>query len=82
MSGTIRAKHYGETEKAFSEDPIVIQMANELPDQMVKDFCHDDGSPNMDLMLLSNKEYESRGGVPKGHIGAIAHAILMIKGFE
>lgn len=83
MSTCIRAKHYGETEKAYSEDPIVIQMANELPDGFIdEEFLHEDGSPNSKLMGLANSEYANRGGKPHGHIGAIAHAILIIKGLE
>ena len=79
---TIRAKHYGETEERLTKDPIVIEMANELPMEILKDFLHESGSPNSDLMMRANHEYRERGGEDGGHIGAIAHAILMIRGLE
>ena len=78
---TIRAAHYGETERALTEDPIVRQMASELPWNELKErFTHDDGEPNFDFMMIANEEYRNRGGEFDGplHIGAIATAIVMI----
>ena len=47
---TIRAKHYDEDEQRLSEDPIVIQMANELPnDGFLGRYLHESGDPTFTL---------------------------------
>lgn len=76
---TIRAAHYDETEKAYTEDPIVIQMSSEIPDELIAEFTHEDGAPSHQFMMIANREYANRGGEPHGHIGAIAAAILILK---
>jgi len=76
---TIRAAHYDETEKTYTEDPIVIQMASEIPDDLIDGFTHDNGSANHQFMMMANHEYGNRGGEVHGHIGAIAAAILILK---
>lgn len=78
---TIRAKHYDETEQRLTKDPIVRQMASELPWNDLKErFTHESGEPNFDFMMRANETYRERGGNDEGplHIGAIATAIIMI----
>lgn len=80
---TIRAAHYDDDEKRLSEDPIVKQMAAELPnDGFLGRYLHESGEPTFNFMLTANKEYRKRGGTDGAHIGCIAHAILMIKGIN
>ena len=78
---TIRAAHYSETEQALTQDPIVRQLASQLPWNELKErFTHDNGAPNFDFMMRANEAYHERGGEFDGplHIGAIATAIIMI----
>lgn len=80
---TIRSKEYDEDEQRLMNDPIVVQMASEIPDEFDwSHFTHNDGSPNFDFMMNANSEYTQRGGKGHAHIGAIAHAILKVKGLE
>ena len=74
---TIRAAHYDETEARLMKDPIVIQLASELPWNELKErFTHESGEPNFDFMMRTNEEYRNRGGKDGGHIGAIATSII------
>lgn len=82
---TIRAAHYGETEERLTHDPIVIAMASEIPEAMVtveNNMIHESGQPTSGFMNTCNAEYRRRGGTDGGHIGAVAHAILMLMGME
>lgn len=77
--GIIRAAHYDETEQRLAKDPIVINMAGGLAGVQRKDLVHDDGTtPRFEFMMSANAEYRARGGDDGGHLGAIAHALLMV----
>lgn len=76
---TIKAAHYGETEARLLEDPIVIELASEIPWNELNDrFLNNDMEPNFDFMMRANDAYASRGGKDGGHIGAIANAIVAL----
>jgi len=66
----IQAAHYDETVAALANDPIIIEMANEVPGGMPL---------NWDLIRLSNAEFARRGGTGAAHIGAVAEAIVAVQ---
>ena len=75
----IQAAHYGETEARLLEDPIVIELASEIPWNELNDrFLNNDMEPNFDFMMRANQAYSDRGGKDGGHIGAIANAIVAL----
>lgn len=74
----IKAAHYDETEKRLAQDSIVIAMAKGLAGVKREDLVHANGTPRFEFMLSANKEYRERGGTDGGHIGAIAHALLIV----
>lgn len=84
----IQAAHYGETERRLAKDPIVIAMAKGLADvprdQLVHDGADDrtvgtgQPTPRFEFMQSANAEYRERGGKDGGHIGAVAHALLLV----
>jgi len=81
----IKAKHYGETEARLAQDPIVIAMAHGLADVPRSELVHDTSdvsdthvTPRFEFMQKANAEYRARGGQDGGHIGAVAHALLMV----
>lgn len=83
---TIKAAHYDETEERFARNPIVIEMAEEIPSGELAACTHEDGSPNFNFMQGANAEYDERlkgrGLGPSSeprHIGAVAHAILKLR---
>jgi hypothetical protein len=75
---TIRAAHYGETERQLMNDHIVIAMAHGLAGVPREQIVHDNGQPRFEFMQAANREYESRGGTNGGHIGAVANAIVSL----
>jgi hypothetical protein len=76
----LEAPHFEETRKRLMADPIVIAMAEELPAEIIKDACHDSGSPRSDFMLASLREYEKRAGHgAESHIGGVAEAIIRLR---
>jgi hypothetical protein len=76
---TIRAAHYGETERQLMNDHIVIAMAHGLIEAPHGYIVHDNGQPRFEFMQAANREYESRGGTNNNrHIGAIANAIVSL----
>jgi hypothetical protein len=75
----IKAAHYNETEQRLTNDPIVQQLASEIPWNVINErFTNDAGEPTFDFMMRANEEYRFRGGEDGGHIGAIANAIISI----
>lgn len=75
----IKAAHYDETEKRLAQDPIIIDMAGGLKGVARADLVHEDGTtPRFEFMLGANTEYRDRGGTDGGHIGAVAHALLIV----
>jgi hypothetical protein len=79
---TIEATHYEETRLAFMADPIVQAMAEELPDAFLYggDMLSADGTPRFEFMQMANGAYRRKGGALSGHIGAVAEAIVRLKG--
>ena len=76
---TLRAAHYGETEARLMEDPIVIELASEIPwNELNERFLNDDMEPNFEFMMRANDAYASRGGTDGGHIGAVASAVVAL----
>lgn len=74
----IRSADYDETEKRLAQDPIVIDMAGGLAGVKREDMVHANGTPRFEFMLGANTEYRDRGGTDGGHIGAVAHALLIV----
>lgn len=81
----LRSKDYGETEARLAADPIVIAMAKGLANVPRSELVHDtsdvtdtDVTPRFEFMQRANAEYRERGGTDGGHIGAVAHALLMV----
>jgi hypothetical protein len=70
----IRAEHYDATERVLMTDPVIQDMARELPD---------DG-PSLDFfdswyfIQGALREYRRRGGAHQTHIGGPAAAIRRI----
>lgn len=79
----LRAKRYDEIERALQADPIVHEMAAELPRGYRKrdlDLFHEDGTPTSRFMARANAEYKRRGGTCEiGHLGAVANAIRNLR---
>jgi hypothetical protein len=75
----IRAAHYAETEKKLMANPIVKKLAEELPESVLKE-AHVNGEPTFNFMMAANTEFHRRGGTENGHIGAVAAAILALRG--
>ena len=79
----IKAAHYDETEQRLAQDPIVRELASEIPWSILNErFTNDEGEPTSDFMMRANEAYRYRGGTDGGHIGAIASAILLIMNEE
>lgn len=84
MTTIIQAAHYGETERRLASDPIIIAMAKGLADVPRTELVHDTSesdthlTPRFEFMQAANAEYRSRGGTDGGHIGAVAHALLLV----
>lgn len=72
---TIEADHYGRTRARLAKDPIVIEMAQELPWNQSAEFYHEDGTPTAWFMTAANREYRRRGGSDGGHMGAVAEGV-------
>lgn len=76
----LEAAHYEETRLQYMADPIIQQMAEEIPAKVVDDMTHDDGAPRFEFMTIANTIYAERGGKLTGHIGAAAEAITRLAG--
>ncbi|QGJ90983.1 hypothetical protein SEA_BIANCATRI92_85 [Mycobacterium phage BiancaTri92] len=81
----IAAAHYAENERALQNDPIVLQMANEIGadpqrGKLIDGWTHDGGSARFEFIQMVNREYARRGGKANEHIGAVAAAILALLG--
>lgn len=74
----IEAKHYEQVRQILMRDPIVQNMAQSLTRTPLDQIQHSDGTPRFDFMQAANDEYRKRGGRPRGHIGAVAEALLRI----
>lgn len=78
---TIEASHYQETRDKLTLDPVVQEMAAGILMVPIGKIAHPDGKPRWDFMQQANQEYGRRGGTTRGHIGAVAEAILAIRSF-
>jgi hypothetical protein len=72
----IQAAHYGETEAALADDPIIRAMAWEIPADTAATML--DGDPNWTFMQASLDEYKRRGGTIPTHIGGPARAVQAV----
>jgi len=72
----IEAEHYREVRDQMRADPIIQQMAREVPWYHQKEFIDKDGHPTWQFMSRANATYSIRGGKIGGHIGAVAEAII------
>lgn len=68
---TIEATHYAEARKRLSDDPIVRQLASEVPDDL--------DLTSWEFIQAARREYSKRGGTDLAHIGAVAEAIALVK---
>lgn len=75
----LEAAHYQEARDRLAADPIVVAMANQIPDEVLAELTHADGTVTHDFMSNSNDEYARRGGRDFAHLGAVAEAIVQIK---
>jgi hypothetical protein len=75
---TIRAAHYNEAIRKLMADPLIRDMVVGLATEPIDALQHKDGTPRFEFMQAANREYESRGGTFKAHIGAVAEALLFL----
>ncbi len=78
MTGVIEADHYREARNRLKRDPILRQMAREVPPASRITLTHEDGGPRMFFCSRAWEEYKVRGGKLEGHIGAAAEACIMV----
>jgi hypothetical protein len=71
MAAIVSSK-YKEIESALAADPIIRQMAQEIPAGI--------DMTSMAFMSAAGKEYRRRGGKISGHIGGPAAAIASLVG--
>jgi hypothetical protein len=79
---TIEAAHYAETRQSLMQDPIIIQMAQEIredPDMDLDTLLHaESGEPHWGFMNAARHNYRKRGGEVESHIGGPAEAIVAL----
>lgn len=76
----IEADHYRETRAALARDPIIRQMARELPDDWRLRFHGpNDRTMSYHFMTQALDEYKRRGGTISTHIGGPAEAIFQVR---
>jgi hypothetical protein len=79
MIMAIEARHYEDARRALMTDPIVRAMADDLRGtSSIDELTHDNGDPTFAFMQAANREYTKRGGGDRGHIGAVAEALIRI----
>jgi hypothetical protein len=71
MTSVIRSHDYDETVRKLCEDPIIICMAMEVPD--------DTEMYGSGFLMSALREYQARGGKIQTHIGGPAEAIRLLK---
>jgi hypothetical protein len=75
----IEAAHYREAREKLMSDPIIRDMVVGLANEPLDRLQHADSeTPRFEFMQAANREYESRGGTIKAHIGAVAEALLIL----
>lgn len=81
MTHVIESDDYREEVAQLKEDPIIIQMADELPPDWRLQFTHGgtDDSPNWFFMTRASDEYHRRGGTQGRSIGGPAKAIIAVR---
>lgn len=70
----IRAAHYDEAVENLIADPIIQQMAAEIPPEDIH------FTEKNEFMQIALSEYRNRGGKVDCHIGGPSEAIRKIKG--
>lgn len=79
----LRDTRYDETVDALQSDPIVVEMAADLPEAFDAyvdlKLLHPDGRPTFRLITLANRTYRERGGKIRGHLGAVAEAVIGLR---